>query len=163
MFEKSNPPTPLIFIHHQDDMKHMSGRESLYPLVNDHIAGWNIPIFNRKYIFFQGSFSITMSVYPCVNLYLPRLHPGWGGRSKTYLISSSTWCMISGTISVNTPTVVSLPCFDRFYTFLVTVSTFRYFSLNTWCHDSRLPKQNLQETSRISLYIYINLNIYIYI
>ncbi len=23
---------------------------SRYPLVNDHIAGWNIPIFNRKYI-----------------------------------------------------------------------------------------------------------------
>ena len=25
-----------------------------YPLVNDHMAGWNIPIFNRKYIFNPG-------------------------------------------------------------------------------------------------------------
>ena len=28
--------------------------EQKYPLVNDHIAGWNdIPIFNRKYIFIE--------------------------------------------------------------------------------------------------------------
>ena len=28
-----------------------------YPLVNDHIAGWNISSFNRKYIFNPGPFS----------------------------------------------------------------------------------------------------------
>ena len=27
-----------------------------YPLVNDHIAGWNITICNRKYIFHPGLF-----------------------------------------------------------------------------------------------------------
>ena len=30
------------------------------PLVNDHIAGWNIPIFNRTYIFISGPFFIAM-------------------------------------------------------------------------------------------------------
>ena len=29
-----------------------------YPLVNDHIAGWNIPIFNRKYIHLHFGASI---------------------------------------------------------------------------------------------------------
>ena len=31
--------------------------ETHYPLGNDHIAGWNIPIFNRKYTFKVGPFS----------------------------------------------------------------------------------------------------------
>ena len=33
---------------------------NLTPLVNDHIAGWNISISNRKYIFNPGPFSIAM-------------------------------------------------------------------------------------------------------
>ena len=37
-----------------------------YPLVNDHIAGWNIPVFNRKYSFIQGPFSIAMLDYRSV-------------------------------------------------------------------------------------------------
>ena len=39
-----------------------------YPLVNDHIAGWNIPIFNRKYIFNPGPFSIAMLDYRSVSV-----------------------------------------------------------------------------------------------
>ena len=31
-----------------------------YPLVSTKIAGWNITIFNRKYIFIPGPFSIAM-------------------------------------------------------------------------------------------------------
>ena len=34
-----------------------SGDFLICPLVNDHIAGWNISIFNRKYIFKAGPFS----------------------------------------------------------------------------------------------------------
>ena len=41
----------------------------IYPLVNDHIAGWNIPIFNRKYIFIQGPCSIAMLVSGSVSTY----------------------------------------------------------------------------------------------
>ena len=32
------------------------------PLVNDHIAGWHIPIFNRKYTSSKGPFSVAMLV-----------------------------------------------------------------------------------------------------
>ena len=39
---------------------------NIYPLVNDHIAGWNITIFNRKYIFNPGPFSIAMLDYRSV-------------------------------------------------------------------------------------------------
>ena len=40
----------------------------LYLLVNDHIAGWNIPMFNRKYIFIPGPFFIAMLVYRSVSV-----------------------------------------------------------------------------------------------
>ena len=39
-----------------------------YPLVNDHIAGWNIPMFSRKYIFHPGPFSIAMLSFGSVHL-----------------------------------------------------------------------------------------------
>ena len=32
----------------------------IYPLVSTNIAGWNMPIFNRKYIFNPCPFSIAM-------------------------------------------------------------------------------------------------------
>ncbi len=33
-----------------------------YPLVNDHIAGWKIPIFNREYIFKRFIFHCHVSL-----------------------------------------------------------------------------------------------------
>ncbi len=32
------------------------------PLVNDHLASWNIPMFNSKYIFNLGPFSIVIAM-----------------------------------------------------------------------------------------------------
>jgi len=49
--------------------------EGLYSLVN--IAGWNIPVFNRKYIFKPGPFgTIAMLIYRSVTT---NLGNGWGG------------------------------------------------------------------------------------
>ena len=41
-----------------------------YPLGFTNIAGWNIPMFNRKNIFNPGPFSIDMLVYRSVNIML---------------------------------------------------------------------------------------------
>ncbi len=44
----------------------VSATSRTYPLGFTNIAGWNIPIFNRKYIFNPGPFSIAMLDYPRV-------------------------------------------------------------------------------------------------
>ena len=41
----------------------------MYPLVNDHIAGWNIPMFNRKYIFKGPIFRPAMLIYLTACMY----------------------------------------------------------------------------------------------
>ena len=55
--------TPLEMSGDKDECK---GKKT-YPLVN--IAGWNITIFNRKYIFHSGPFSIAMLDYRSVREY----------------------------------------------------------------------------------------------
>ena len=39
------------------DLFDMMEPEGIYPVVNDHIAGWKIPIFNGKYMFNPGPLS----------------------------------------------------------------------------------------------------------
>ena len=41
-------------------------RSVSFPLVFPSVAGWNMPIFNRTYIFIQGPFSIAILVYGSV-------------------------------------------------------------------------------------------------
>ena len=55
--------TPLEMSGDKDECK---GKKT-YPLVN--IAGWNIIIFNRTYIFHSGPFSIAMLDYRTVREY----------------------------------------------------------------------------------------------
>ena len=58
-------------------------RPGVYPLVNDHIAGWKIPIFNRKYIFLSGSiFHCYVSLPECISKI---------GEPKTGTLSYSWW------------------------------------------------------------------------
>ena len=59
-------------------------RVTLYPLVNDHIAAWNIPIFNRKYIFNPGPFSVAMLVSWSVAASVSILLPASFCRKKTF-------------------------------------------------------------------------------
>ena len=42
-------------------------KPSSYPLVNDHIAGWKITIFNRKYIYKWWKFHCYVSLPECSN------------------------------------------------------------------------------------------------
>ena len=44
---------------------------NIFPLVVPKIAGWNIPIFNRKHIFIPGSFPSAMLFYQSVVFFSP--------------------------------------------------------------------------------------------
>lgn len=42
--------------------------QSELPLVKDHVAGWNIPMLNRKYIFIHNPFSIGQCLRECTTV-----------------------------------------------------------------------------------------------
>ena len=64
-------------------LSHKFSKNTAYPLVNDHIAGWNdIPIFNRKHIFISATFSTAMLDYRSVNV---NLGPSFNKKKHQYL------------------------------------------------------------------------------